>query len=241
MENKRYRMVLPFSGFYGTMHGEEFDRDVQMIFEDDHGELLIDVDLYEKAAEDVDLQKAYEMYAADYVEEFAKEVRFHVGDGDNAWLSSMKLEQVHSPMWYNFSTDRIFVTISEADAQALYERTDKDALRAYVKEYMKPEDYIRKGYEDDIDEWGDFEDWDHNQMGMLLEACLLGTYQEDAQDLEGDVRAVRDMIEDDIMERLRGNGNIHHCVVEAGGEIFQKASKEALDCLRATENAAKLS
>ena len=235
MTGKRRRLVLPFSGFYESIHSDAIDLAIEMMFWDEIGGEIDYPDLYEKGIDDIDWKKLHEEYAASFAEQFSEEMLYFVGKMGTDFLSSMKFEELHSPREYNFSTDRIFVTISEAEAKALHEHTDKDTFRAYVKEYMKPEDYIRKGYKDDIDEWPDFENWDHNEMGMLLAACLLGAHEEGAEHLHDEVCAIRDEIEETIMDSLRGNGQIDECVLEAGGETFMMAADEASERREAAE------
>jgi hypothetical protein len=89
----------------------------------------------------------------------------------------MKFESMISPREYNFTTDRVFVEISNENARKLY-RLSRDKkhveLAATIKERCTSRSGFASFYSNDINEWvaKPFEDWDHNELYILLIALL---------------------------------------------------------------------
>ena len=106
--------------------------------------------------------------------------------------TGLEFDSLDSPEYYNFSTDRIFAKISLENAQALLNNVDKDRLKEVCKEHFTSYDGFISHYDTDWKQWGEIQDWDHNQLGALLESFL----DED--------------IEEQIYEVLRSNGYIEY-------------------------------
>lgn len=102
----------------------------------------------------------------DYVKEV---VDYFVSEFD----LKIALESMESPREYNFTTDRIFVTIDEDEVKRLFFETKPETLDALAKERFTSRSGFISSYSNDIDNWPeDITEWDHNQVGTLVEAYL---------------------------------------------------------------------
>lgn len=107
-----------------------------------------------------------------------------------------------SPREYNFTTDRLFATASRAFARRLWKRSKADnheTLRHVIRERFTSRDGFISHYSNDLDAWPrDLRDWDHNELGTLLAACL----------------ALTDFDDDDLMMRTIEGDTGHNALNE---------------------------
>ncbi len=104
--------------------------------------------------------------------------------------TGLEFDSLDSPREYNFATDRIFTKIDVKNVKAMLDSVDKETFDRVCTEHFTSYAGFISGYDCNWEEWGNVIDWDHNQIGALLEAFL----DED--------------IEEQIYDHLRGNGFI---------------------------------
>jgi len=166
--------TIPFSGFYYSWHDQELNYALESIFSDNNGNPI--PSLVEKAFDCVDWKACHVAYAEKYTENFA----------DKFSLSTLKFKELVSPKYYNFQTDRIFCDISLSEVTSIYSQVDKDLLKQYIKSRFTSRDGFISHYSNDIAEWPkDLSQWDHNEVGTLIEAYV------DSENLEE-----HDLVED---------------------------------------------
>lgn len=107
--------TIPFQGFYNSIHDSELDHALDMMFEiDDQGNTC--GRLMEKIFDAVNWSDVHEAYAKNYVEHFAEFIE----------LNSLIFEELVSPKYYNFETDRIFCTIEYSEIEHIYNEIIND-------------------------------------------------------------------------------------------------------------------
>jgi len=151
--------VIPFTGFYWTDHEEMINYQLAELSECCKQE---DQEL------DVDFKQVY----TDYAKLYTGNLSSLLGDalGFNVPL---EFKELVSPREYNFTTDRIFADIDPDLLPALLDKADKDKLDALIAEDFTSRSGFISHYPNSLQEWGPVEEWDHNQVGTLLEHLLL--------------------------------------------------------------------
>jgi len=140
---------IPFAGFYETTHSHEIDDHMEM----SRGENWYDQD-YGTEYKDLELE-----YCEGYTAAFAEAVGV-----------ALTFKEMTSPREYNFTTDRIFCTVSAADVERLKAELDLEAMAALVKDHFTSYDGFLSFYSNSYDEWlNQAEPFDHNQICALLE------------------------------------------------------------------------
>ena len=99
----------------------------------------------------------------------------HVLEGTGIELT---FDSMESPREYNFTTDALFVTVN--DPKLLLLRTRPSNLDAVIKERFTSGPGFHSFYSNDPDAWRakPLDEWDHNELGALLTACLRQRAQE---------------------------------------------------------------
>jgi hypothetical protein len=107
----------------------------------------------------MDHGELYEKYAESYVEAISE-------------LTELDLEfdGLSSPREYNFTTDRIFASISRKSLAEVIRAVRGERLKKMAKEMFTSRSGFISYYSPDVSEWGRVEDWDHNQILCALEA-----------------------------------------------------------------------
>ena len=149
--------TIPFSGFYYSLHDSALDSAIESIFSDDSG--TVRTELVCKAYYAADWRMVQNNYAAYYAAVFAHEFNL-----------PLHFESMKSPREYNFSSDTICCTISDADAEWLFDTCDKTVLAKIARETFLSCDGFISFYDPDFTNWGDILTWDHNQLGVLMRA-----------------------------------------------------------------------
>lgn len=152
--------TIPFSGFYYSLHDSAMDDALDMIFSDRETGCEINKELVWRASDLCHWGRVQNEYARDYAERLASLLT----------IPSLKFESLNSPREYNFTTDRIFCTISEDDVRRILSLVDSDALAALVRDTFTSRDGFISYYSPDVAEWGSVANWDHNQIGTLIQA-----------------------------------------------------------------------
>lgn len=151
--------TLPFAGFYGSSHDSNLDLALERLFSDRATGCHINQGLMNRAFDSIDWQMVHTKYASAYVDAFADEFGI-----------DLKFESLQSPKYYNFETDRIFCEISEDEVRRLLLDVDLGDLTTCAKERFTSRSGFHSFYDPDWRTWGDVLEWDHNQVGTVLEA-----------------------------------------------------------------------
>ena len=153
--------VIPFAGFYNSIHDSELDRALEMMFSDDSGNP--NDGLASRAFDLVRWQRVRAAYAAHYAAAFIEEFGI-----DGAAFESMT-----SPREYNFENDRVFITLPESEVTRMLTETPRETLGAVAAEMFTSRRGFISHYSPDVDSWGPVAEWDHNQCFALLSAYVL--------------------------------------------------------------------
>lgn len=175
----RLLSTIPFQGFYYSCHEAAISSTEECLFEDSNGDLNIELAgrFYRNYRNrTIDMGKVYTSYAEDYVKAFA----------DHGELDLI-FDELKSPREYSFETDRIFVTIPSYQAEALLAKADKEALGKAIHDKFTSRSGFISFYSNRLEDWPlSASNWDHNQLGALIEVCIQGFSEERyAEDLRG--------------------------------------------------------
>ena len=160
----RYEVQIPFSGFYGSIHEGELDREVENLADYWAEDIGTDIpqSLMDLFWDSVDWPIAQLEYVKAYVESFGAEYL----DGDCEFVT------MTSPREYNFETDRAFATVGRSTLAKIYRGASRDVLTRIAKERHTSRDGFISFYDPNWRSWGVLSDWDHNQLETLLFAYL---------------------------------------------------------------------
>ena len=177
--------TIPFSGFYNSLHSQEIDHVFeQMLTDRDSGSENAPDYIQEAASDAIDFSGVYLDYGRAYAESL-----LHWAELKGSY------ESMSSPKFYNFETDRLFVNLTLGDYRKIWRDTDKDAFTERCKEWFTPRDGFIPGYGNDWTQWGRLIDWDHNQIGTLLEVYLEYLYCDETAAREWDIWAEHSLAE----------------------------------------------
>lgn len=152
--------TLIFSGFYSSLHSDAIDNSIEQMFTDMDTGCHSNEGLESRVMDKCDYHEVFKAYAKRYSVNFAEHFS----------IPSMKFVELSSPREYNFTSDIIYADISLQDAQRIYEATLPANLVKTAMANHTSRDGFSSFYDPDVDTWGELEDWDHNQLGTLLEA-----------------------------------------------------------------------
>ena len=191
--------TVPFSGFYESIHSGEVDHTLERILTDrDSGSEPAPDFIQNAAFMAIDYSAVYRRYARAYVDSFAE------------WLGlDGKFESMDSPREYNFTTDRVYITLTRADVARLWRGVSRADMTKAAKARFTSYDGFISGYSSDWRTWGRLSDWDHNQLGTLL-----GAYAVIENGGDWDQWAEHGLVED-----LNCNGDIDNW-------LFEEATKD---------------
>lgn len=210
----KVEIVLPFDGFYGSLHEGELDWAVEGMFANNDGSP--NYALVNYAYLGIHWRAVMIEYADAYTDALAQEVGVAVA-----------FKELVSPREYNFTTDRIFAEIDETELQRICRITPYGALREVCEAQLTPRDGFIPFYPRDPDDWGPLAVWDHNQRGLLLEAFIAHTYPHET---DGYWQV-------GLMEDARCNEHLADWLFEHSGPQFKRAVRVA-DYLRKREERA---
>lgn len=193
-------VIIPFTGFYDSLHSSLIDDAETQLFSDDSG--TVNATLWERFYRVCGYQHARTEYAKAYAEAFTEKIEL-----------PLAFESLQSPKEYNFTTDRIFCNIDDATVTKLYTETNTPTLRTVAAQNHTSRDGFSSFYSPDIDTWGDVGTWDHNQLTTLLEAWMQDHYDDlygahsDGQWSQWD--------EHDLMQDYVSNGSLDNWLCHA--------------------------
>lgn len=175
--------TIPFSGFYQSIHDATIDCAVES---PSCGKDNIRDALYGCC----NFQHTYEQYASRYAEHFLSAIR-----------APGKFDELIRPKYYNFTTDRIVVRLSEQWACGLVKYMKRrPELDAMAKDWFTSRPGFISHYPNDWRKWPeDVGRWDLNHMGCTLAAfCQLHRSE------------VLESFDADFTEELSGNGHLEN-------------------------------
>lgn len=166
---------LPFAGFYESMYSDGINH-----AEEQYIEWLVEEEGLSEEIKDKIANNLYKFQdnniATNHV---AKEYVDYLDSGfsyDYDLNLELTFSDMSSPREYNFTTDRIFAHISEANAKKLFDLVMKTPglLEKTIKKLFTSYSGFISHYSNDIDEWLErpVTEWDHNELGTLLHALL---------------------------------------------------------------------
>lgn len=199
-------VVLPFSGFYNSVHDAELDEALNQAFGDSSGSPIDE--LVRRAFDEVQWRKAHLEYAKAYASCFAEEFG----------IDGLKFESMQSPREYNFTTDRIFAEIPMESLEKIRAETPDEVLTSVAAEHFTSRSGFCSFYRPDWQAWGALEEWDHNQLFALLDAYARHNSS------DGEFGSWKEY---DIMERWRGNGGGDECIFTDATEELNRLAKIA--------------
>jgi len=101
-------IAIPFYGFYGTIHEDHLDRQVDLEIEE-----LSDEEA-EKFQDSINWPKTKESYARAYVGYFEGVLKeFEIADFGYLKEGTLEFDRLSSPREYNFETDKIFCKMND--------------------------------------------------------------------------------------------------------------------------------
>lgn len=163
-------VLLPFNGFYESIHSQALDFMVESTFSDENGEA--NHGLLEHVWHILNWRAAHKVYAADYAECVGKHVNVPI-----------EFDLLSSPREYNFTTDRVFGNIEHQHLQRIARETPPDVMKSHAKRMFTSCSGFCSHYRNTVEEWDGFDDWDHNQLG-----CLLAAFIDHTQDGDHELR-----------------------------------------------------
>jgi hypothetical protein len=169
--NYIHEVVIPFSGFYESWHDDNIKHAIEELVQDTDG--VEYEDLAQALHECCTLPYA-EMRAA-YAREYAEHMSHKLTQCDGLGSVVLTYQSLDSPREYNFMTDRIVATITTRGVGALYSHVIDNCLTDFqckVIEQCTSRDGFHSHYDNDYTTWGIPLEWDHNQLGILIEAAL---------------------------------------------------------------------
>lgn len=205
----RQSIQIPFDGFYESWSGDMIEDAVNQAFDyEGTGDPEVPDDFYMKW----DCKAVQNAFCKSYVEYF------------QAWLKdtfdldvSLEFQEMTSPRFYNFETDKIYCWISHLDVCKIYNLVNTPALREMVRERHTSYDGFISFYSNDLDDkddvWGkDLHEWDEIQLMTLLMALI---------EQEGEEVNTYDIMQD------------ASCSGEMDNIVFGHCGKECLDMANA--------
>ena len=198
-KREQFSCLVPFAGFYYSVHDRHVDYCEDLLMQDSDGE--VNNTLYEMFCLDVDHHEVHSKYAARFTE----------------WLShylgvKLEFEEMKSPRFYNFETDRIFAKLSRADFCKLLRKVRGAKLKEMAKEMFTSRSGFISSYSNEISDWGRIDTWDHNQCGAVLAAAV--QLYEDNNPGSIDETIAWDQISDEEIEKW---------LIDAAGEKAMRA------------------
>ena len=158
-------VLVPFDGFYHSVSSSYIDDAEERIFVDLSGEQ--NMGLWERAWEHFDYTAAQGYVAEVYLAHLSHELKM-----------KLEFDCICSPQYYNFQTDRLFAWVREEDLRNMLFCVDGPGgdrhrcMDNMAKQMFESRSGFSSFYDHRWREWGDFEEWDHNQLGCLMAAYM---------------------------------------------------------------------
>ena len=204
-------LTIPFPGFYESVLSQELDREEEMLAgsltgDGDYGDVdgpefpgVSASDACNAIYNAASYRDAHNALARSWSEVFADML---ARECNVKW--ALTFESMHSPREYNFTTDRVFVTLPVEDFAIMRAACDAEAFADILREEFTSRDGFSSFYSNDPEDWDKpLAEYDHNEAGAVLLAYMR-THWEDYDDMA-------------VFERL------------TEGSAFSEALDEAID------------
>lgn len=202
--------TIPFSGFYGSQHEAELDQEVENLVSNSSGNGAVSDKLAEMIWDGIVWRVAMNNYAKQYAATFA---HFFAMEYEGI---ALEYESMSSPHEYNFTTDRIFCTISLLDIQKLTGLVTRERFEQTAKELFTSYDGFISHYSSNVESWGEPDAWDHNQVGTLVLAAVQQVEERDGE-----------RFEDKLLENMSESNDASDAVDAALNEKGKRIAKIA--------------
>lgn len=167
--------VLMFPGFYESALSQALDYEEERWLEyqeeeEEEGEFHGVENLADAVFWVADYSGAYTEIARDWVRAFRDKVRESIPKFNCRW------ESMASPREYNFTTDRVFVYLPRALVTRWHAAMKgNEKFADLVRARFSSRDGFISFYPSTLATWyeKDLNEWDHNQIGTLLDAVLI--------------------------------------------------------------------
>ena len=113
-KTQKTEFSLNFGGFYHSQHSENIENNIES---------------YGYEWDEIDYKKTHLNYCNSYLNRLSEELEIN-----------LKFIQLDSPREYNFTTDKIFCSISDKDFKSLLSTYDTKELFNYIEEHSKSRD-----------------------------------------------------------------------------------------------------
>jgi hypothetical protein len=153
------KTTIPFAGFYESWHDQMLDDAFEGLFQTSNGDRR--TRLEELAMWSVNWSPVHEAYAKAYTENLAEEFGL-----------KLLFEALISPREYNFATDRIFAYIPLTEVYRLRRQVCEATFVECCIENFTSRSGFASHYDPNPQLWGPVKDWDHNQIGTLVQAYI---------------------------------------------------------------------
>lgn len=166
--------VMPFDGFYNSVHDHQFDYHM----ESESEYFIEEYGMTEDQASDYQCSFSFSdeilsKYCITYLEQLSIELDLKY---------PFIFESLESPQFYNFTTDRIFAYVHKSDIKKIYSDIDKQQLQAVISAKFTSRDGFISSYSNDLQSYNtDVLQWDYNELYALIEAHINDTLDEDWQ------------------------------------------------------------
>jgi hypothetical protein len=181
---------VPFAGFYGSIWSEEIDHIQEMEFDDEYRLAEQYPRLAAIPQRERDMQRLYDVLCFDaasyglmhdaiadaYTDAFAYWLWESLDLGSDP--VEYKYEEMTSPKFYNFETDRIFAKFPERIFQAIIDQLGPEEVAAQFKEMFTSRSGFCSFYDNTPPE-KPLAEWDHNELYALLEAWVAHVMRKD--------------------------------------------------------------
>lgn len=171
---------IPFQGTYGSIWEHAVDREAEQTleyFDEDPwafqrvfpalpGRFSADA---AQAGEELFEATDYSAIWQDLAEAYADEFAAWLADSLGVDVLAFELEEMTSPKFYNFETDRLFGKFSLTTFQAIRDRLDPDTLADTFRQLFTSRDGFSSFYDNAVPS-KPLEEWDHNELFALLTA-----------------------------------------------------------------------
>ncbi len=204
MKQNKFEIIVPFQGFYNSIHDSLIDDAIRDITNDDQQESVS-----ERLSDNMWLH-GYEYsgiindYASGYIDAFNSEFSLDI-----------EFIRVISPKYYNYETDRILAYINRADLVKLSKFRKSESFIKLCKDNLTSCDGFISHYDNNPKDWPvRITEWDHNQLSFLL---LAYCHQESNQGKDYENNLAMDMYETAM-------NAVYNNLTEQGNRIVKLAS-----------------
>lgn len=161
----KYKIVIPFTGFYETEHGGAMDTAIEYELDRDEGEQQLTYD---------DLVIDNKGFMKEYSEAYLEAVQEFLSQNCDIEVE-LEFFELFSPREYNFETDIITAYITEEGLLGLLEQTDWELMERMVMDTFTPRSGFIPNYTYNFSHWlfQGVRDWDRVQLGILLEQFII--------------------------------------------------------------------